>query len=56
MSKYRAQQILSEKNPEMLQKIEAQVAAQAAAIKRKVMIIGFVIIVAAVAYIFRDKF
>ena len=55
MSKYRAKQILGEKNPEMLQKIEAEVAAQAASIKRKIMFLGVIIIGAVVFYIFRNR-
>ena len=52
MSKHKAQQILRAKNPAMLQKIEEEVAAQAAALKRKIMLVGFVIVVAAVSYVF----
>jgi hypothetical protein len=51
MSKYQAQQILNEKDPEILNKIEAEVAAKAAVMKKKIMIIGFVIMVIAVGAI-----
>ena len=51
MSKYEAQQILNEKDPEILNKIEAEVAARAAVLKKKIMIVGFVIMVAAVGAI-----
>ena len=55
MSKYRAQQILGEKNPEVLQKIEAEVAAQAASIKRKIMFVSIILIAIAVYYIFKIR-
>ena len=51
MSKYEAQQILNEKDPEILNKIEAEVAARAAVLKKKIMIVGFVIMVIAVGAI-----
>jgi len=51
MSKHKAQQILRQKNPELLQKIEEEVAAQAASLKRKIMVVGFLIVVAAVTYV-----
>ena len=55
MSKYQAQQILNERDPEMLNKIEREVAAQAASMKRKIMVIGFMIMVAAVSFIIYNE-
>lgn len=51
MSKLEAQKIINEKDPNLLQRIEDEVAAKAKIIKRRVMILGFVVIVVAVAYI-----
>ena len=51
MSKLQAQKIINERDPDLLQKIEEEVAAKAKVIKRKVMIAGAVIIVLAVGYI-----
>lgn len=53
MSKYKAQQILNDKDPELLKQIEAEVAEKAKDLKKKIMVIGFVvaaIIVAAIIY------
>ena len=51
MSKLEAQKIINEKDPDLLQKIENEVAARAKVIKRRVMILGAIVIVIAVAYI-----
>ena len=51
MSKLEAQKIINEKDPDLLQRIENEVAAKAKVIKRRVMVVGFVVIVVAVGYI-----
>jgi len=51
MSKFKAQQILNDKDPELLKKIEHEVAEQAKVIKKRVMVAGFIIAVAVVAVI-----
>lgn len=51
MSKLEAQKIINEKDPDLLQKIENEVAARAKVIKRRVMVLGAIVIVIAVAYI-----
>jgi hypothetical protein len=43
MSKYKAQKILNEKDPQLLDKIEAEVAEKARIIKKRVMIAGLII-------------
>jgi hypothetical protein len=53
MSKYKAQQILNAKDPELLKKIEFEVAEKAKLLKKKIMIGGFVIaaiIIVAIVY------
>ena len=53
MSKYKAQQILNDKDPELLKQIEAEVAEKAKDLKKKIMVIGFIvaaIIVGAIIY------
>ena len=51
MSKFKAQQIINEKDPELLKKIEMEVTAKAAVLKKKIMFVGFIIMVAAVGFI-----
>ena len=51
MSKLEAQKIVNEKDPNLLQRIEEEVAAKAKVIKRRVMIMGAIVIVAAIGYI-----
>ncbi|MCM8537752.1 MAG: hypothetical protein NE334_17555 [Lentisphaeraceae bacterium] len=48
MSKYKAQQILNEKDPDLVKKIELEVAERAKQLKKKIMIAGFVVAVAVV--------
>jgi len=55
MSKLEAQKIINEKDPDLLQRIEKEVAAKAKVIKRRVMIVGFVVIVLAVGYIIYEQ-
>jgi len=55
MSKLQAQKIINEKDPNLLQKIEDEVAAKAKVIKRRVMLVGFVVIVVAVGYIIYNQ-
>lgn len=53
MSKYKAQQILNDKDPELLKQIEAEVAEKAKDLKKKIMFAGFIIaavIVGAIVY------
>jgi hypothetical protein len=51
MSKFEAQKILNEKDPELLNKIEQEVSAKAAVLKKKIMFVGFIIMAAAVGFI-----
>ncbi len=51
MSKFQAQQILNEKDPDLLNKIEKEVAEKAAVLKKKIMFVGFIIMAAAVGFI-----
>lgn len=55
MSKLEAQKIINEKDPDLLQKIESEVAARAKVIKRRVMILGVIIIIIAVGYIIYNE-
>ena len=55
MSKLDAQRIINEKDPNLLQKIEDEVAAKAKVIKRRVMIVGFIVIIVAVGYIIYNQ-
>ena len=48
MSKYKAQEILNSRDPEILNQIEREVAARAAVLKKKIMIAGFIIMAIAV--------
>ena len=43
MSKFKAQQILNDKDPELLKQIEAEVAEKAKDLKKKIMVAGFII-------------
>ena len=52
MSKHKVQQMLRDKNPQMLQKIDEEVNAQIVALKRKILLAGFVIVVATVSIVF----
>ena len=51
MSKYKAQQILNEQDPQLIEKIEAEVAEHARQLKARIMIIGFILAVGVVAAI-----
>ena len=51
MTKLEAQKIINDKDPDLLQKIEAEVAAKAKVIKRRVMIAGVIVIIIAIGYI-----
>jgi hypothetical protein len=55
MSKYQAQKILNERDPEMLNKIEKEVAEKAASLKKKIMFVGFIIMAAAVSFIIYNE-
>ena len=55
MSKLEAQKIINEKDPNLLQRIEDEVAAKAKVIKRRVMVLGAIVIVAAIAYIIYNE-
>ncbi|MCM8526084.1 MAG: hypothetical protein NE327_06180 [Lentisphaeraceae bacterium] len=55
MSKLQAQKIINERDPDLLQKIEDEVAAKAKIIKRRVMIMGAIVIVAAIGYIIYNE-
>ena len=55
MSKLEAQKIINERDPDLLQKIEEEVAAKAKVIKRRVMIMGAIVIIAAIGYIIYNE-
>ncbi|MCM8533430.1 MAG: hypothetical protein NE330_19845 [Lentisphaeraceae bacterium] len=55
MSKYKAQQILNEKDPDLVKKIEFEVAERAKQLKKKIMIAGFVVAVAVVVAIIYNQ-
>lgn len=51
MSKFKAQEILKKQNPDLINKIEKEVAEQADALKKKIMLTGFVLMAIVVAFI-----
>lgn len=55
MSKYKAQQILNDKDPGLLKQIEAEVAEKAKDLKKKIMIAGFIIAAILVAFIVMNE-
>ena len=55
MSKYKAQQILNEKDPDLLKKIELEVAERAKQLKKRIMIGGFIVAAAVVVAIIYNE-